>query len=215
MFCMWSVLPTPETFRTFFLFPVFWHLWWCALGWLFFIFIRSSQSEVYALQYTMSSHHFFDHFLPSAFSGIPGQSGSQISGPLDWSSNFLIFFIFHRFGPSSGKFPFHYLSTLLLTFLNFVLSLMFYFPSALSSLIVPFCIAFIASYFMDIISSLLSLRILIIFVLYFLLLSALSICFKHFSLFVCFGFPLLSWRLPSNILWYVTKGWSLSEALIN
>lgn len=52
------------------------------------------------------SHHFFDHFLPSAFSGIPGQSGSQISGPLDWSSNFLIFFIFHLFGTSSWEISF-------------------------------------------------------------------------------------------------------------
>lgn len=81
-------------------------------------------------------------------------------------------------------------------FILFWLSCFIFPVSFLFLLLFLFYIAFIASYFTDTISSLISPRIPIIFALYFLLLTALSICFKRFCSFV----HLPSLLYPSDFL---------------
>lgn len=85
MIRMLSVLPTAKTCRIFFLSLVLWHLWWCALGWFFFISTGPCQSE----DSCPSGWKVFTSFPPSAFPGLPGQSFIQTLGLLDWSPNFL------------------------------------------------------------------------------------------------------------------------------
>lgn len=159
---------------------VLFHLYWALSFWRFMFF-------------SVKYPHFIYLVVNSPLLPLESLENCQSDiGHLDWSFNFLSFLF-------SISLSFWYILWEISISLPLNLSIDFFILFWLSCLIFPvsflflllflFYIEFIASYFMDTISSLISLRILIIFALYFLPLTALSICFKHFCLFVSLSFP--------------------------
>lgn len=168
---------------------VVFHLYWSLSFWRF-------------ISFNMKYPHFLSLIINSLLLSLESLENCQSDiGPLDWSFNFLIFPVFHLF-----VFLVHPLGNLLFItsqpfywLFYFILALMFYFPSVIS-------LSFIISFLYSIYSILFHGYNIFSYLsedtnnFCFVFSSAhCTTCFKHFYLFVYFGLPLLSWRLPSNI----------------
>lgn len=134
MIRMLSVLPTAKTFRIF-LSLVLWHLWWCALGWFFFISTGPCQSEDSCSSVWKVFTSFLYHFPPLLF--LDSLDNLLFRHWVSWIDPriflpYLHLFVFLGQKDILWEISFSLSLILYIDFLK-LMALMFYFPSVLSS----------------------------------------------------------------------------------